>query len=165
MIDIVFWIFLVVVIFTDIRYKKIYNCSTFTVAFFGIFYNTFLQGVSGLTNSLIGLVVGLALLGWVYKLGGCGGGDVKFVGAVGALMGYEFVVMGSIWGFILAGIIVSFLLIIKKQFKSTWGNTLEFLKLFFLTGFKQMSRNPMNVDLPYGVFLSFGMMAYKLWGG
>lgn len=165
MIDVLFWLFLVVTIYTDLKYQKIYNWSTFPVAIFGILYNTLthLPSFNGFINSATGLVVGLALLGWVYRLGGCGGGDVKFLGAIGALLGYEFVVMGALWGFIVAGVFASVLLLLTGQFKTTWGNTFNFIKLFFLTGSKVMSHNPLAINMPYGVFLSIGMGLFKLW--
>lgn len=160
--DVVFWSFLCIVVFTDLKYQKIYNWSTFSVAGFGIVFNAIADGFNGLTSSIIGLIVGLAMLGWVYRLGGCGGGDVKFLGTIGALKGYEFVIIGALWGFIIAGLFACIFLLLKGQFKSTWGRTLNFIKMFYLSGARNMESGDIIINMPYGVFLSIGMALWQL---
>ncbi len=163
--EVLFWFFVISTIWTDVQWGKILNAVTFPVAFTGILLNTISVGTEGFLSSLVGLLVGLALLGWVYYLGGAGGGDVKFLGAMGALMGYEFLIIGALWGFIIAGIAAMFFIILKKQFIKTWGNIFEIVKNFFIASgagasFKSNSNLP---QMPYGVYLSLGFALYRIY--
>lgn len=160
----IFWLFLISTVFTDIKYGRIFNAATFPVAIIGVVLNTARSGAAGLWMSLGGMALGLALLGWVYYLGGAGGGDVKFLGAVGALMGYEFVFTGAVCGFIVAGLAAVIFIIIKKQFARTWGNVFEIFKNFFIAqGAARIKTNPALPAMPYGVYLSIGFGLVRLY--
>ena len=77
-------------VYTDIRHGKIYNKLTLTCTALGIVLSLLSAGLRGLGESLTG--VGLVML--LYLLfaprAGIGGGDVKLMMAVGALMGIRF---------------------------------------------------------------------------
>lgn len=72
---------------TDVTRFKVYNKLTFPLAAAGLCYHASIHGGSGLTSSLLAMVVGLAVLWIPYALGGLGAGDVKFFAAVCAWLG------------------------------------------------------------------------------
>ena len=61
------------------------------------------MGTAGLLDSLAGLGVTVGVLLWPFAMGGIGGGDVKMMGAIGALLGPRLSLMGLGAGVILGG--------------------------------------------------------------
>jgi prepilin peptidase CpaA len=84
---------LVVSVYTDVRWGKIFNKLTFPLILTGFFLNTLFLGLDGSWLSLkgIGAAIGLALLMTLVAGPGLGGGDVKLIAAIGALCGPHFV--------------------------------------------------------------------------
>jgi prepilin peptidase CpaA len=92
-------------LYTDLRYGKIYNKLTLSCTIIGIIVNTYISGVHGLLLSLGGaaLVLGLFLL--FAKVGGIGGGDIKLMMAVGALMGFNFMIRALLLSAVAGGLL------------------------------------------------------------
>ncbi len=78
---------LVIAAFSDIRSHRIPNWLTCSAAVTGIAYYTYTGGWMGLGLSMGGLFLGLALLIGFHLTGGMGAGDVKLMGALGAMLG------------------------------------------------------------------------------
>ena len=88
---------------TDTFKSKIPNLLNFSLLLTGIVINTVNSGWHGTMMSLAGVGLGIALLLLPYLLGGMGAGDVKALGALGALIGpydllHVFVYMGFYGG-------------------------------------------------------------------
>jgi prepilin peptidase CpaA len=67
-------------------------------------------------------LVGFGVYFLFFLVGGRGGGDVKLMGAYGALMGtLNWVVLGILSG-ILAGIVAVIMIVAKGRVKQTWAN-------------------------------------------
>ena len=66
---------------SDLRRAKIPNWLTYSAMVGGLLLHTAQSGISGLSQSAGGLVLGIALLLAFYLLGGMGAGDVKFTGS------------------------------------------------------------------------------------
>jgi prepilin peptidase CpaA len=71
----------------DVRQHRIPNWITFGAAAAGLIYHVALSGSQGLTDSLGGWLVGVAMFVLPFMLGGLGAGDVKLVAALGAWLG------------------------------------------------------------------------------
>ena len=63
---------------------KVPNWITFPMVLSGWAYGAFAHGWEGIGLSLIGTIVGLALLMPAYAIGGMGAGDVKLLAGVGS---------------------------------------------------------------------------------
>ena len=92
-------------IFTDIKYRKIFNYITLSGAVGGLLANVYVYGGDGFVVSVLGLVVGLSMFFplFIFKL--LGAGDVKLMGAVGAILGYKMVFQTAICTIIVGGIL------------------------------------------------------------
>jgi len=96
----------VVVVYTDIRWGKIFNVVTVPFAVIGLVLNSVADGVEGALLSLGGIAAGFAL----WFLSGLfgrviGGGDIKLLMAFGALMGPVFMLWTFLLGAIIGGVI------------------------------------------------------------
>lgn len=80
-------IVLLLAVYLDIRTSRIPNWLTFTAMGSALLAHILLEGVQGAVFSLSGLVTGLALFLPFYFFGDMGAGDVKLMGAVGAIIG------------------------------------------------------------------------------
>ena len=141
------------VLITDATKKKIYNIQTYPAMLGGLALGCLLGSWQGLWASFLGLVVGMALLFVFYLVGGIGAGDVKLLGAIGALKGATFVVWTLYYTALIGGAMALALIIWKGMVRQTLGNIVQFI------------RNPLNppvVDapqyLPYGVAISLGCL-------
>ncbi len=76
--------------FFDVKERKIPNKITFTGIMVGVVINLITGGWTGLLLSIGGMLAGLAIFFLPFVMGGMGAGDVKLMGAIGALMGWQF---------------------------------------------------------------------------
>ncbi len=76
---------------TDFRTGKIYNWLTFPFIVGGLLYQTYLSGLTGMTDALAGCLLGLGLGFIPFWMNWLGAGDVKLMMALGSLGGGRFI--------------------------------------------------------------------------
>jgi Flp pilus assembly protein protease CpaA len=76
---------------TDMKWGKIYNWLTFPLLLAGLVISPIVSGWSGLGFSLLGSLLGIGLYLGLALFGIIGMGDVKLMGAIGALNGPGYV--------------------------------------------------------------------------
>lgn len=143
--------------FTDWRWRKIFNWTTFPAIILGVGLNFIFYRWSGLKQALVsGGIVFLLVLPLVY-FDIFGPGDGKFLVAVATLRGWEFSVYCFLYGAIVAGMVMMVVLLIQKKLFLVFKNIKQiFLGLIFL-------RQPLKVQsalpsVPFGFFLSVGVV-------
>lgn len=102
--------FVVAVVYTDWRYRRIPNAFTYPVMLAGLALGAIegLPGtifVNGFFDHLAGLVVGFLVAYPFYAMGGLKAGDGKYLMAVGAMRGLGLLLAGAIYGALIGGII------------------------------------------------------------
>ncbi len=155
---------------TDLRYQRIPNWLTFPAMFLALSYHTIGAGVSGLLWSAGGLAVGMAVLVLYYLLGMLGAGDVKLMGAVGALLGPADAFYAFVFSVFVGGIYAIFTLIIEAVFGNV-QNTFYYrywvmAKTFLYTrqfAYIRPTETEKKVRLCYGVAISLGTLGFVLW--
>ena len=155
----IFLIYLLICIYTDLRYRKVYNSVTFPATFLGFLLNFIVNGKAGLMNSLYGFLFGFFFLLIFFILGGVGAGDVKFLSGAGALGGFKIVSIGTLYGAILGGVYVLLLIVIRKRIKQTIKNLVTLFLLIIVHREKEsylFIKEPLKV--PYVVFLALGIL-------
>jgi len=127
----VFVSLLIIVAGTDINTRLIPNAVTYPGMAIGLILSLFIPGISFL-QSIIGLLVcgGVVYVLALASRGGMGGGDIKLMGMMGALLGWD--------AGLLALFIGAFLGSVVGIVRIAWG--------------KQKRRDPM----PFGPFLAVG---------
>ncbi|GEN45081.1 A24 family peptidase [Alkalibacillus haloalkaliphilus] len=153
---------LTITLITDILSRKILNIITFPAMLLGIGYHTYINGLEGLTFSLIGLLVGFTILLIPFLLGGIGAGDVKLMAAIGALMGAQFVFYAFLLTALIGGIISIFLMLKNRTLFPF------FKRIYFKLIYKQqLATEPRkkHISIPYGVPIVLGTFIVMFWGG
>ncbi|AYC28637.1 A24 family peptidase [Paenisporosarcina cavernae] len=153
---------LVISFVTDVKSRKIYNTVLLPAFFIAVIGNTWQEGFQGLTTSLLGFVVGFAILFIPYVMKGMGAGDVKLMAVIGAFMGPTFIVTTAIFmaivGAVIATILITLRLIRSGQTKLLLGHTSLMTYRMKLSLFRTHSKNnafPYGVAIVAGAFITF----------
>lgn len=148
---------------TDLRSRRIPNWLTVSGALVGIVANTVVERWSGLKLSLLGLLVGLALLLPFVLIRSLGAGDWKLAGALGAFTGPGRLVDLLLASVFVAGVMAVIYVIYKGRFLQTLrniGHILVSLVTFRLPGTQVSLENPDSLKVPYGVALALTVVIY-----
>ena len=149
--------------YTDLRSRRIPNWLTVPALLVGIALNTVLARWAGLKSSLLGALLGLALLLPFVLLRSLGAGDWKLAGALGAFTGPAALIdllLGSVF---VAGLMAVALIIYKGRVRQTLrniGHILVSLVTFRLPGARVSLDNPDALKVPYGVALALTVVIY-----
>ena len=156
---------------------RVPNWITFPMIIGGWVYSTcFSQSLDmtwyeGLGWSLLGTLVGLALLMPAYAIGGMGAGDVKLLAGVGAWIHsthttYAFAV-SVIIGAILAVLMVLYKRAWSKHSSQFWMIFNEILEVKDPNKLSEIAaeRKSSMLLLPYGIPIAIGTIAYFAWTG
>lgn len=151
---------------TDVRQGRIPNGLTYPAILFGVCLAAAEGTWPGLRSSLFGLALGFGPFFVLYMIGGLGGGDVKLMAAVGALMGYPFTLNALVTS-ILAGGLIALLLVIwegkARQAAVYLGATLGRLVM------PSLPRAPLEArqNVPFGVAICLGsfLTLISIWQG
>jgi prepilin peptidase CpaA len=152
---------------SDLRYQKIPNALTFPTILIAIAYAGCTRGLEGLLFSVGGTVLGMAILIVPYMLGGMGAGDVKLLGAVGAILGP----LGVFNAFVLTGIIggiyaVLYVLVHYKRSRGFVARLATMFKTLLRTGqfiYIPAPSGEKQVKLCYGIAIALGALCTIGW--
>ncbi len=108
---------------TDLRTRRIPNALTASMAALGVGFAA--TGISGMSigASLVGLALGLALMLPGHFLGATGAGDVKLMGAVGAVVGPGMVVSAFLFTAIAGGVLAVAVAVQRQRLAATIAGT------------------------------------------
>jgi prepilin peptidase CpaA len=150
---------------------KVPNWVTFPFILSGWLYSTAAFGFEGLGWSLLGTVVGLALLLPLYSIGGMGAGDVKLLAGVGAWVygshtAYAFAASAIVGAVLAVGMVLA-----RRGWKRHSAQFMVILnEILLIRNPEQLSaiaaeRKPSMLLLPYGIPIAIGTIGYFVWMG
>lgn len=111
----------------DIKRRKIPNWLTVSVTIIGLANSAFTKGLPGLGEHTLAMLVGLILFFIFYLVKVFGAGDAKLMAAIGAVMGFPFILIVSL-AVILVGGVISLVILLKNR---GFSNVLFFIYSFF----------------------------------
>jgi prepilin peptidase CpaA len=160
---------LVVCGITDLVYQKIWNVVTFPAMGLGLLVNlsaVLIDPALGLQyalGSLSGLVLGFTIFFVIFLFGGMGGGDVKYVAAIGAMdpyhFGYAFILPVIFYSVLAGGAISIIAMTLKGRLFASLRNVFRSGLTFVAPGFEHEPLKPENsLTIPFGVGISFGTL-------
>jgi prepilin peptidase CpaA len=153
----------------DVRYRRIPNWISLSGALLGMVLNIFLRGWVGLRFSLLGLAVGFAVYFLLYALRAMSAGDVKLMGAVGAIAGardwFGIFVVTSIVGGVMGLILVAMRGRVKKTLWNVGFILSEMMRgrPAYLGREELDVRSPRAVRLPHGAAIAAGTIFFLVW--
>lgn len=131
--------------YSDLKVRRIPNFLTLTGILAGFILNSLFFGLPGFKGSILGFVIGFGFFLIFYLFGGMGAGDVKLIGAVGALLGYPLILQSLIFT-ALAGVGVIIVLLFPAILCSI--KTMNFSNIWSLR----------KAYIPYGLAISIGTL-------
>jgi prepilin peptidase CpaA len=132
----------------------------------GLVYYGVTNGWDGLLFSFGGLALGMALFFILYLMGGMGAGDVKLMGAVGAIIGAKGIFLTALFSALVGGVYALIILLFNIQYaKDLTKRSYMSIKSFFFT--RQFIPIPADKSaeqpkLCYGVAIAIGTFSYLL---
>jgi prepilin peptidase CpaA len=164
-------IVLIVAAVIDGYQLKVPNWLTFPFILSGWAYSLAWYGWEGLLWSLMGTVVGLALLLPAYAIGGMGAGDVKLLAGVGAWVWGT----ATFYAFCLSAIVGAVIAVGMVLYRRAWGKhrqqfghiLSEILTIRDPNVLATIAagRKSSMLLLPYGIPIAIGSIAYFAWSG
>ncbi len=156
---------------TDWRFRRIPNWLTLPGLVLGIAANTVARGWQGTKESLLGALLGFAVLLPFVLIRSLGGGDWKLVGALGAFLGPRHLVTVLISTVLVAGVMAVILIVWKRRIGQTLRNVANMLGAFatlHLPGKELSLDSAESLKIPFGVAVAVTMVLYtarQAWGG
>lgn len=141
-----------VAVVTDLARGRIYNWLTLPMLISGLLFTVVLFGWAATWNALLAVVAGLLLFGWMFYLGVMGGGDVKFLMALGAWGGLRYVTEVAILSIAVGGVMSLGILIFSGRIVSFARRMYRFLLTVFV---KELEFEAPQIDrqskMPFGI--------------
>lgn len=157
--NIVFIIVLVICGITDMLYQRVFNFITYPAILTGLVLNTLGSGRLGFQASLIGFLIGFIVFFIMFLFAGMGGGDVKLMATIGALMGYPFIIyagaFSGLFGFVMAIVV----LFSRGRLFPSLRNVFGVFFSYLIPGLEKRGLNPENnFPIPYGYAMTIGSL-------
>jgi prepilin peptidase CpaA len=158
--DVILAAFVVTIIVTDWRSRRIPNAVTYPTMVIGLALGAiesagpagfpgslFPAGLhGGLVDHVAGLAIGFLVAYPFYAGGGLKAGDGKFLMAVGALMGTLFLLQAAVWGALVGGVIAIGFIVARRVAAARAGTA-------------ETMGGLLHTWIPYGVALGLGALA------
>src|ERR1700686_1703388 len=149
----------------DWRYRRIPNWLTVSGLAAGVAVNTILYRWPGLKASLLGTLLGLALLLPFVLIRSLGAGDWKLAGALGACLGPRQLLSVLLITILLAGVMALVFVIFKGRLKKTLRNIANLVASLFslrMPGSEVSLDDPHSTKIPFGVAMAAAVLFYAV---
>lgn len=150
---------------------KVPNWVTYPFILSGWAYAFAAYGWEGLGWSLLGTVVGLALLLPAYAIGGMGAGDVKLLAGVGAWILIQHTVNSFCASAVIGALMAVMMVVTRRAWKKHQDQFWLILnEIMVIKNPDQLAaiaaeRKPRMLLLPYGIPIAIGTIGYFVWTG
>jgi len=149
---------------SDWRFRRIPNWLTVPGLVLGVAVNSLVWGWPGAKAALLGAILGLALLLPFVMIRSLGAGDWKLVGALGAFLGPQHLIVVLLGAILVAGVMAAVLVIWHKRVRQTTHNLGRMLAAFFtlhLPGPELSLDNPEALKVPFGIAVAIAVILYS----
>jgi prepilin peptidase CpaA len=98
----------------DLWRRRVSNVIALTAFVSGIVAQSWLHGLAGLWDALLGSLIGFGVFLIFFLMGGMGGGDIKLMAGFGAILGSNLIVVAAMMTAIVGGLMALGYLIVTK---------------------------------------------------
>jgi prepilin peptidase CpaA len=157
-------IFVLIAAVGDVYWRKIPRVFTVTGFVIGLVFHARHGGfLSAVAAGLLGFVIGLSF----FQLGAIGGGDVKLVAALGAMLGFSKWMMAMKAAILVAGAMALVQIVRHGAVRQTVHNMGDIVRNIFAAGLKPHPvinvQNPASIRSPFGVAAAVGTFVAVFW--
>ena len=139
----------------DLLFNRIFNIFTLTSAVIGVVACSCVHGWTGASDGILGILGGFLFYSWLFGLRILGGGDVKFLMALGAWGGFHFIQEVAILGILVGGLLSLGMLVIKGKLSSFVHKfSLPLMSLFVKELEFQLPKVDQSLKMPFGVSIA-----------
>jgi prepilin peptidase CpaA len=149
-------VMLALAVYLELKERRIPNWLTFSGMALGLLIS-YLSGTVSFWSSLGGLTIGFGFMFIFYVFGGVGGGDVKLMGAAGALMGIKLIQPALFYTAFIGAFLAILLVVWRKDFWVRIAYGLQQLAFWRKDGKTQMAPGT-PVTVPYGLAIAIGCL-------
>lgn len=150
----------VIAAYTDVTRRKIPNVLVAAVLAGGIAVQA-THGISAVVESLAIFCVAIAAGAIAFSWGIAGGGDMKFLAAAGAALGFPDAVPFLFYTLLAGGVLATVIALRRRAFRSTAAN-IGMISLSLASGVRPAIQRSRSTDMPYAVAILAGA-ALVLW--
>jgi prepilin peptidase CpaA len=148
----------VLIIYHDVRYRRIPNPFVLATLITGLTFNFVVGGWRGGLSSIGGCVLAFILMFMLHVFGAMGAGDVKLFAAIGSILGANLVLPTFVVVVLTGGLLALIVVVKSGAFSTTCHRVLQIL-VGFLPGW-QMPKFSVPADrrltIPYGAAITIG---------
>jgi len=154
-------------VYTDLRSARVLNVTTIPGILLGLLLNGWMDGDVGVLRSLEGITLSMGFLVLSLTCGGCmGGGDIKLLGAVGALCGPKFLLISFCIAALAGGVMATAVAVRHRQFIAASTRCLTWVACRAGTRTAvPLLGSPGALHIPYAVAIAAGVVATTFWPG
>lgn len=146
----------------DIRWRKIPRALTTAGVVAGLAFHIFSGGLGGFASSALACIIGFAIGLTFFSLGAVGGGDVKLITALGAMLGLNRWLFAMEVAVIAAGVIALVQALRAGRLRQTFINIGHTLSWMFTRGVRAHPvinvSNTAMLRAPFGVAAALGTL-------
>ena len=144
----------------DLRQRRIPNALSFGGMVAGLILGFAQGGVSGFSESFLGLLTGGALFLPFYLARGMGAGDVKLMAAVGSFLGPRHALLATITVALVGGVIAAWAAMRQGRLRAALRDASGVI--FRVRSLKTLERSSREEAIPYGLAIALGVLLYLL---
>lgn len=168
--DVLVIVLAAICLYTDLRWKKIYNKVLLPFALIGFLMQLYFHGLKGLAEGLAGFLTGLLLLLIPFAMRQMGAGDVKLLATIGMIKGPQFTLFVFL-GAALAGGLLACVLLGRRGRLFSSLRRFGYAAVSRLAGvsvpcvFTPLERAAPGDSIPFGAAIFAGLLVSYLFSG
>lgn len=155
-----------IAMYTDLRWRRISNSLTFPAAIIGLVLHSIDSSWDGFLFSLLGLIIGILIFIVPFVFGKMGGGDVKLMGSLGALVGGFGIINIALLTAIAGGILAIVIALYNNKLKDTIYKAWSLIGNIFGSTKDKSSTDSLakSIKIPYGIAIGGGTFCFFIVG-
>lgn len=151
---------LAIAVYTDWRWRRIYNWLTLPALLIGLVLSLIFAGTQGLLMSLAGAGTAFVVFLLLFVFGGMGGGDLKLMTAIGAWLGFPLILIDMAYVAIAGGVLGILFAMQAGVMKQVLSNIYHFFAVALMPGVKptEVLTESAAPKFPYGLAIAAGTL-------
>lgn len=151
---------LAIAVYTDWRWRRIYNWLTLPALLVGLVLSLVFAGTQGLLMSLAGAGCAFVVFLLLFVFGGMGGGDLKLMTAIGAWLGFPLILIDMAYVAIAGGVLGILFAMQAGVMKQVLSNIYHFFAVALMPGVKptEVLTESAAPKFPYGLAIAAGTL-------